>query len=252
MTKKSEDEYFSADSLEKFEEPIKKKLIKSKNVVKRKKRKTYSELNQIYVLREFMKIQTNEIKSNSDGCDVDESIKYPSRTSSNEKVDENLKRSSAFRQKQKSKIPRIFWSEFLSNQYKSTQSASLENSETRKLRNRIEYGRKMSSMNRINQQCQKLHKRINSNGSSHSNSFVDCKASKSVSSIIETTKDNDSKVLKSSLPLKDANKNKELEMRLECMQIRHQNDRKKIEMLKNALMNDRTIPREHCNDRIVE
>lgn len=250
MTKKSEDEYFSADSLEKFEEPIKKKSIKSKNVVKRKKRKTYSELNQIYVLREFMKNRTNEIKSNSDECDVEESIKYPSRKSSNEKVDENFKRSSAFRQKQ-SKIPRIFWSQYLSNQYKSTQFASLENIETCKLRNRIEYGRKISSMNRINQQCQKLHKRINSTASSHSNNFADCKASQSVSSIIETTKD-DSKALKSSSPSKDANKNKELEIKLECMQIRHQNDRKKIEKLRNALMNDRTISREQCNDRIVE
>ena len=245
MTSKSEDEYFSADSLEKFEKPIKKESIKSKNAVKRKKRRTYSELNQIYVLREFMKIQTTEIKSNSDGCDVDESIKYPSRNSSNEKVDESLKRSSAFKQKQKSKIPRILWSKFLSNQYKIAQSASLENSETRKLRNRIEYGRKMSSMNRINQQCQQLHKRINRNESSFPNNSLDCK---SVSSFIETTKDN-WRALKSSSPSKDVNKNEELEMKLKSMQIRHQNDRKKIEKLKNTLINESTIPKEQCNDR---
>ncbi|KAL7022996.1 hypothetical protein ACKWTF_012458 [Chironomus riparius] len=251
MTRKSEDEYFSADSLEKFEEAIKKESIKSKNVVKRKKRKTYTELNQIYLLREFMKIQTNAMKSNSCGCDVDESIKYPSRCSSNENVDENLKGSCALKQKRKSKIPRILWSQYLSNQYKSSQSVSLVNSETRKLRNRIEYGQKMSSMNRINQQCQKLHKRINSNESSHPNNSLDCKASKSVSSIIETTK-NYSKALKSSSPSKDVNKNEEFEMKLECMQIRHQNDRKKIEKLKNALMNERTIGKEQYNDSVAE
>lgn len=238
MTSKSGDEYFSADSLDKSEELIKKKSIKSmKTVAKAQKRKTYSELNQIYMLREFIKERVNKIKSNSNGPDEQESIKYPSRNSSNESVESSTKIHQNRKPETKSKIPRILWSEFVSKQYKAKQSNAIENSKFHQHQKRIEYGRKISSMNRINKQCQKLHKKFNSDNNRHT---ADAKAFESLSSIVETKKNN-SKALKSSSSSSALSKDVELELKLECMQIRHQNDKKKVEKIKSALMNEKVI-----------
>lgn len=210
-----------------------------KSFEKKKKRRTYTELNQIHLLNEFVKARNEKLESNNRSCESRESIKYPTRSSSNDAVKCTI---SHQKMKPKSNLPRISWSEYVSSQYKRTRREAIESSKSHKLMKRNEYGRIMSSVNRVNQQCQKLHKKLNCSnnnngdtGNSQKNHATDTKVP-----IVNEVKRNYSKASKSSSNVVSVmHPDVELEMKLECMQIRHENDKMKVERMRTALMNER-------------
>lgn len=229
MCSQSDNENFSSDSLEEREEPKKKRMRKLKTFDNRKRRKTYLELYQNRLVSEFMKLDSTMAKNN-------DTINYPTREVSNDNL-QSSKTSLKSQEKvvkfgKSGKIPIHFWSEFTARQYKINQAVSYEKSKAQMLKKRLEYGQQMSSLNRINHLCLKMH---HQQKLSKSNSSLSTKTK--VSEKNNSTTIASKKSLKNpSKEMKYVNKEAELQMKLDSMRIRHQKDRKMVEKIQNSLM----------------
>lgn len=237
ITSPSDNEYFSADSLEEDTVSINnKKKKKTKNLKKlfhhhKRRRKTYLELYQSRLAFEFLKYGDGGANDN-DSSELCENEKF---CESVEKHDEVL----AIKMNAK-KCSTLLWSEFLSRNYKKQHALSQANSKTEMLKRRTDYGCRMSSMNRLNRFCQDLHRktlRYNSSSSqslSNNDNGSNENASTSKMTMISTRMTKNSKDSPSSHEIKE--KSRELQEKLEQMQIRHCLDRQKVEKIQNSLM----------------
>lgn len=221
MASKSDEEFFSADSLEHDDElPQKKKKQKQNKLKPAKKRpKSYLEMYQTRLACEFLKYKETPPPN--------EGQKYDDKDIVEQKFEQQKDVS-----KNSSKIPRYLWSNFVAQK---NQHSSMQRSQTDMLKKRLEYGTKMSSMNRLNQKCLKLHRerKVNSCQSLTVDNNKDLQASK-IPKIATTTilRASLSKVSKELVATGDT----KLLLKLESLKIQHQNDKRRVEKIRRSLM----------------
>lgn len=229
ITSPSDNEYFSADSLENADgcnKKKKKKLSKLSHHHKRR-RQTYLELYQSRLASEFLKYHHDSAEGANDN---------DSRTElrENEKICESVEHKAVIGKKRSS-----LWSEYLARQYKQRYALSKANSKTEMLKRRTDYGCRMSSMNRVNQLCRDLHEKTRQHRNSSSSLFNNDNAfneNASTSKIVIISTRIMAKNSKDSTTHEMKEKSEKLQAKLEQMQIRHCFDRKKVEKIQNSLM----------------
>lgn len=208
MNSASDNEYLSADSLESDDcktKQNKKKLRK----LSHKRRRTYLELYQSRLVVELLKYQKCENEHQVTG-----------------------EKSHIEKQHEVRIKPKRRRSQRLEN-------VQQKNSKIEMLKRATEYGCRMSSLNRINSLCKlsyKHQRQISSSSQSLLNDSIDENASTSKISIKKmkekekTEKDTTCDIFKK--------KSDELQAKLEQMQIRHCQDRKKVEKIRISLMSN--------------
>lgn len=237
------DESFSDDSLEVV---IKTPTTKGKKLVQRIKRKqTYLQLNQGRLSSDFLNLKSDNVK--------EESIHYPTRAGSNCEVTEvsgssnaddligttpkllkSPKPSPKTSLKSHSKAPKEeppqLWSEFLSR----TQSEVEDKLKIFKMR--VEYGKRMSNLNRFNQMClsqsknQKTIKATKPDVSSNSRNNL---GKLSAKSFVKSEKIKES-VTNTSMGKTTAAAGQDIQLKLEQMKIRHQKDKMIAEKIRKS------------------
>jgi hypothetical protein len=244
MEGSNKEEEFSDDSLE-VKETKKKKKKKTRRAANSNRRSHYRSYLQIYQRR-----LTNEIlKSNST---VEEPLKKSPRSESSDlhlqgespPLNESLEKSAVSisetikKANESSKVRKPsenLWSEFLSRKYKLQHTKSEVNEKIELLRKRsrrLEYGKRMSSINKINQMCFKLKEKkvskLASQKSSKETNEGDEKLEKTCGSVSILS-------AKQKKESESAESIKTIQKRLEQLQIRHQKDKKLAEKIQRSL-----------------
>lgn len=192
---------FSEDSLEISSKP--KKKIKK---IKRNSKEKVS-YKQIYLQRLASELLKG-VKPNQ----LEESKKYPTRSNSRVNLNDS-----------KTKSHSVSWSEFLTNKFKVHPVKSNVDEKLEMLNKRLDYGKRMNSINRINHLCMKSAAK---------------RAIEREPSFQEETK-NEVEV-ESIFPIPtekqhfQSNMN-EIESKLQQMKLRHRNDLKIVEKIRNSL-----------------
>lgn len=217
----SDNDNFSADSLENDE--AREKKSSKKKLLPKRRRKTYLELYQSRLAVEFLNHRQDETPN--EVRKVDESVNC-----------EEKQREVKIRAKKRS----CRWSEYLSRQQQQC-ALSEPNSKREMLKRRTEYGCRMSSMNRLNRLCKDLHEqKMTRHNSSSSQSLSNDDYNGVNVSTSKTTRVNEKQrkiVTKEATTTCEMEaKREELQMRLLQMQIRHRADKRKAEKIQNSLM----------------
>jgi hypothetical protein len=130
-------------------------------------------------------------------------------------------------------IPQSLWNQFVSQQHKSKITAVCGNCKSQKLQKRLEYGRQMSLLNRVNSLCSNAR---NEKQKTRAQSLTD----------IETKRSGCNKALKSSSGKFTQNAEK-LQQKLQQMKIRHDCDVKRVDKIQKTLKIANTKDR-HCEN----
>ena len=230
ITSPSDNENFSADSLENADgcnKMKKKKKLKKLSHYHKRRRQTYLELYQSRLAFEFLKYRDDAAEGANDNDNDSSELRE------NEKICESVQHEVIAKKRSS------LWSEYLARQYKQQYALSQANSKTEMLKRRTDYGCRMSSMNRVNRLCRELHAKTRQK---HHNSSVRLfnndngnneNASTSKMVIFQLMAKSDSKD-SSTHEMKE--KSEKLQAKLEQMQIRHCFDKKKIEKIQSSLM----------------
>lgn len=234
MATDEEEKEFSDDSLE-VHDKHKKKVRKPKPSAKLN-RPTYLQLYERRLTKEILnssasilngKILENSAKSESlqlesSKLKVNEGSLAPSKTDQK-----------AIKQSKAQKNP--LWSEFLSTKFKSQHPKSEANDKIEMLRKRLEYGRQMNSINKVNQMCWKSKEKIEAETTSKENSKKVSQVKQSREKLVESV----SAVSKSAVKQKQENETtgsiKTIQKRLEKLNILHQKDKKLVESIRGSL-----------------
>jgi hypothetical protein len=211
ITSPSDNDNFSADSLENVnEDEAKKKKKKSKKLLPKLRRKTYLELYQSRLAVEFLNHRKSVVENEVQKVVVVDECGN----------DDGKQREVKMREKKRS----CRWSEYLARQQQCALSQT--NSKSEMLKRRTEYGCRMSSMNRLNRLCKDLHELSNDDNGSNKNASTSKKAQ------VNEKQRKISKDGKCEMKARE----EALQMRLQQMQIRHRIDKRKAERIQNSLM----------------
>lgn len=224
MTAAGNDEDFSDDSLEVCDKPKK----RTKKKTQHRKPVTYFQLYQQKLACEILK--TTPTASNSNLSD--KSLKKTEEKSSGlESIDRenNIKERKS---RKSSKPPQNLWSEYLSTKYKQQHSKSEVYEKNDALRKRLEYGKRMSSINKINQMCLKLKEK--NDPKKHAKELKEENSGK------EKLTRSCSTVSKSAVKQRENESMESVEniqKKLDQLKIRHQKDKKLVENIRCTLKN---------------
>lgn len=209
MDSASENEYLSADSLESDGCKMRQKKKKLR-LLSHKKRRTYLELYQSRLVVELLNYQKCENEHQVNGEKI--------HAEKQQEVRKKLRR----------------------RRFQRSENVQQNNSKIEMLKRATEYGCRMSSLNRINSLCKMPHKhqrQISSSSQSLLNdNSIDENASASKISI--TKMKEKEKSAKESTCEMFKRKSDELQARLEQMQIRHCQDKRKVEKIRASLMSN--------------
>lgn len=235
ITSPSDNENFSADSLEENAEGCSKtkknKKLKKLSHHHKRRRKTYLELYQSRLAFEFLKYRHDD--ADAEGANDNET----SELRENEKICESVEKVNVARKRSS------LWSEYLARKYKQQYALSQANSKTEMLRRRTDYGCRMSSMNRVNRLCRDLHDKTrrqhHNSSSSLFNNDNGCNENAKTSKMMMISTQRMGKNSKDSSTHEThemKERSEKLQLKLEQMQIRHCFDRKKVEKIQNSVM----------------
>lgn len=230
------DENFSDDSLESCNKPKKKvKQLRWNS----KARLTYSQLYQRRLTSEYI---------NTKIINFEENLSHPTRATSpcgdalrdvKERQDFNAESplKCSLQSAKLKKRPVSLWSKFLSQKAKPQRKNSNADMKVEMLKKRLDYGKKMSSLNRFNAMCLKANKRgpsIKAASQIEGKSSLEC---------LVKTESKRSKLKSQSIPAdkpcKSAEKPsmKELQIKLQQLKLRHAKDKQIAEKVRCYMLN---------------
>lgn len=208
MENRSEHADFSDDSIE-----ICSKSQKKMKQIYRPKR-TYKQIHQQRQVAELLRV----VKPSEN---FGENVKYPTRVCSLETIN-NSNVEKSIKPKKPSKSISTLWSAFLSKKNQSDKPESLE-----KLQRRLEYGKRMNSINKFNHLCLKS---------------TQSRVIESEREFIEKEESKDEKktesLIDSALTISfDETKKRlqEIPIKLHQLRLQHRNDQKLVEEIRNSL-----------------
>ena len=243
-----QEEVFSDDSLNKS---LNSDVVKPKRKVKPFKKKrskgksSYMQLYQRRLTNEFLSISLPIISNNESS----EGAKPPDNSPNVELEEQNDLHASNgktipnsevkdFSQTQKpskaKKVPSVLWSEFLTQKYKLHHSRSEVEVKVKMLKNRLEYGRRMSSVNKVNKMCLELKESsiaLSKQRSDKSSSTITEKTCSSKPNVKKSRSDEETSTVKSSVK-QDIEK---IQKRLNLMKSRHQKDKEIVKSIRKSL-----------------
>lgn len=254
MSSNITDESFSDDSLK---VAIQTPKTKGKKLVRLTKRKqTYLQLNQSRLSSEFLKLKSDDVKEEAihyptragSTCEVIEASSSPRGSSNAEDVIDTIfmlpkppKDSPKTSMKSHSRAPKRdppeLWPEFLCNKYLTHTQSEVEN-KLKIFKKRVEYGKRMSYLNKFNQKClskmeiQKTIKKTKPDESPTDRNNLE-KLSGNEKAIVKSEKIKGS-ITSTSMGETTAAAGQKIQLKLEQLKIRHQKDKMIAEKIRNS------------------